>query len=441
MIAPESSLHPLRFILPKSTLRGKGIEGFIRSLLDHIAIGIVILGPEMEILWMNKNFRDAFPHIDPSTRPLCYKSFYSPPRDRICDYCPAKKAFETGRVHTAWTERCSNGRLYHLVASPIKNKDGRVVSVIETAIDITEQREAERVAAEVRHDWEETFDGITDMITIHDRDFNILLANRAAKEILKLPELGLNKVIKCFNYYHGKECPPEGCPSCECLKTGKPATFEMFEPHLGRYIEIRAMPRFDERGQLVGLIHIVRDITDRKKAEEDRAWLFNEIMNAKAQWEMTFDNASEIILLVDKDFRIIKCNRSFAELTGVPIKELVGQRCTDFLPFNPDELKTSDRIIRREVRTEKGIWLYLSFYTIRDESGDLLHHIIIGTDVTELKETQQKLHASERELKKRVDELERFYRITIDREARMRELKMQIRRLNEEIKRLKMVEA
>jgi PAS domain S-box-containing protein len=43
---------------------------------------------------------------------------------------------------------------------------------------------------------------------------------------------------------------------------------EMFEPYLKRHLEIRAMPRFAKDHQLVGLIHVVRDITERKRAEE-----------------------------------------------------------------------------------------------------------------------------------------------------------------------------
>ncbi|UCH80289.1 MAG: PAS domain-containing protein [Nitrospiraceae bacterium] len=115
--------------------------------------------------------------------------------------------------------------------------------------------------------WEDTFNNITDMITIHDKDFNIIFANRAAEKFLQLPLLDISK-NKCYKYYHGKESPPTGCPSCACLKTREPVSFEIFEPHLKRFIEIRAMPQFDSRKELIGLIHIVRDISDRKRMED-----------------------------------------------------------------------------------------------------------------------------------------------------------------------------
>ena len=118
------------------------------------------------------------------------------------------------------------------------------------------------------HDWEGIFNTITDVITIHDKDFNIIYANHEAKKILALPNLDLSKAIKCYNYYHGTICPPKGCPSCDCVITGIPAVFELFEPHLNKHVEIRAIPRYDNENRIIGVIHILRDITERKRSEE-----------------------------------------------------------------------------------------------------------------------------------------------------------------------------
>jgi PAS domain S-box-containing protein len=133
--------------------------------------------------------------------------------------------------------------------------------------DISERKQAERLIQQSRLDWEDTFNTITDMITIHDMDFNIIRANRAAQKILGLPFLGVNRA-KCYEHYHGMDRPPESCPSCESLKTGKPILFEMFEPHLNRFLEVRALPRINDRKEVKGIIHIVRDITERKQVEE-----------------------------------------------------------------------------------------------------------------------------------------------------------------------------
>jgi PAS domain S-box-containing protein len=134
--------------------------------------------------------------------------------------------------------------------------------------DISDRKKMENLILQAKLEWEDTFDTITDMITIHDTDFNIIRSNRAAQEILGLPSVEVGKAIKCYSYYHGKDSPPRDCQSCTCLNTGQPTSFDMFEPHLNKYLEVRAMPRFDDNNEIIGIIHVIRDITERKKVEE-----------------------------------------------------------------------------------------------------------------------------------------------------------------------------
>jgi len=132
--------------------------------------------------------------------------------------------------------------------------------------EIVEREKAEEEIIQSQKEWEDTFDIMTDAITIHDIDFNIIKSNKAATKLLDLPFL-IGKSVKCHKYYHGTSKPLEGCPSCDCVKTGMPASFELYEPHLKKHIEIRAMPRFDSKKNIIGTIHLVRDITERKDME------------------------------------------------------------------------------------------------------------------------------------------------------------------------------
>lgn len=120
-----------------------------------------------------------------------------------------------------------------------------------------------------KEEWEETFNTIRDAITIHDKDFNIIRANKGAEALLGLPVHKLTGQ-KCYSLYHGTDRPPDWCPGHIALKTGSPSTTEFYEPYLDKHIEISALPRFGNDKQLTGFIHIVRDITKRIKSEEEQ---------------------------------------------------------------------------------------------------------------------------------------------------------------------------
>jgi len=124
------------------------------------------------------------------------------------------------------------------------------------------------VIEKAKKEWQDTFDTITDIITIHDTDFNIIRANKAATETLGL---SFQEILgqKCYKSYHGKDSPPESCPGCAIIQSGKPSTTELFEPHLNRFIELKALPRLDENDRVIGMVQIVSDITDRKIAAQE----------------------------------------------------------------------------------------------------------------------------------------------------------------------------
>jgi PAS domain S-box-containing protein len=231
--------------------------------------------------------------------------------------------------------------------------------------EITKRKKMEELIVQSRQDWEDTFHAITDMVTIHDKDFNIIYANKSAQKILNLPDTE-GSVIKCFKFYHGTECPPEGCPSCNCLTTGKPANFEIYEPHLKMFIEIRSMPRFDKDNNLIGLIHIARNVTDRKDAEielqkakeemelrvEERTSELsatndklkaeiterkmavealqkseNKYKNLSKEFHTLLDGIPDNLLLLSPDLKILWANNAAASVFKKEASELRGQYC------------------------------------------------------------------------------------------------------------------
>jgi len=201
---------------------------------------------------------------------------------------------------------------------------------------LREKTRAEEMSAQSAHDWEDTFNTITDMITIHDRDFTIIRANRAARELLDLPGDGMGKA-KCFRYFHGADRPPADCPSCRSIAQAQPVAAESFEPHLNRYVETRAIPRFNSDNQMVGLIHVVRDITKRKHME---ALLENQKLFA----ENLVQNSAVATFVLDPQHKVVLWNKACEELTGLPAHDVIG---TDdhWMPFYDEKRPTLADIV------------------------------------------------------------------------------------------------
>ncbi|MCB2183614.1 MAG: response regulator [Desulfobulbaceae bacterium] len=131
-----------------------------------------------------------------------------------------------------------------------------------------------------KNEWEEAFNTINDAITIHDLDFNILRANLAAEKMFKVPmEQLLNQ--KCYKTYHGLDSPPEWCLAGKLGHSPESSIKEYFEPQIGKYIEVKVLPRLDSNNTLIGLIHVTRDIDARKRAEEEQARLQGELIHAQ----------------------------------------------------------------------------------------------------------------------------------------------------------------
>ena len=133
--------------------------------------------------------------------------------------------------------------------------------------DITERKCAKEQIEHAAKEWKTTFDSITDMISIHDRNFKITRVNKTLANAFKTePKELIGKT--CYEVFHDAKEPCPNCPHIQTLKTKEPATLEFFEPRLGIHLGISTSPVFDENGEVTSSVHIAKNITERKKAEE-----------------------------------------------------------------------------------------------------------------------------------------------------------------------------
>ncbi len=130
-----------------------------------------------------------------------------------------------------------------------------------------ERKRAKEQLAQAGQRWQDTFDAIDDMVMVVDPDHRVLQCNRAVRECFGGLEMGSSR---CFELVHGTREPFPECPGVRAFATGEPTHFEMSGPSGGdRWYDIHVYPVKNEAGAVREVVHISKDITDRKRAEEE----------------------------------------------------------------------------------------------------------------------------------------------------------------------------
>ncbi|MBI5492740.1 MAG: PAS domain S-box protein [Deltaproteobacteria bacterium] len=173
-------------------------------------------------------------------------------------------------------------------------------------------------------------------------------------------------------------------------------------------------------GEYAGALAMITDITERKRAEESLRST-NELYSTLAK------TAEEAIFIVGRPYSVLFVNASAANLLDSSPEGATGRALEDLLPEST--LKAARPLVDSVFNTGKPcsyeggftlkgkeIWLDTSLAPLFDEAGGVKAVMGIAHDTT-------KRRKSEGALRERVEELERFRRVTVDRELRLRELK------------------
>ncbi|MBU4199170.1 MAG: response regulator [Verrucomicrobia bacterium] len=174
------------------------------------------------------------------------------------------------------------GNLDFKVATGARDEVGQLARVFDqmtdnlklttTTIDmlnkeVFERKRTEEKIRQAKEDWERTFDSVPDLICLIDDQHTITRINRTMADFLGIkPEEAIGR--KCYTCVHHTDSPPDFCPHVKLLDDGKEHMVEIKDANLGKWLNITTSPLHDDQGIINGAVHIVRDITERKQAEE-----------------------------------------------------------------------------------------------------------------------------------------------------------------------------
>lgn len=245
-----------------------------RSVVENLSIGISVISPDMEILSLNSTMKSWFPDIDVGERPLCYSSFYRPPRSEICSHCPTFLTLKDGQVHETVTETVSEGKVanHRVISSPIRDQKGNVVAAIEMIENITESRKAEEAlrASEAR------LRDAQHIAHIGDWEWDIATGRmRWSEELYRIYGYTPYEITPDYAFVldslHPKSREAFVGAFDATLKAGMP--FEMDYTFFRRegseaILHTIGQVHYDGNGEPALMVGTVQDITESKRAEE-----------------------------------------------------------------------------------------------------------------------------------------------------------------------------
>lgn len=120
-------------------------------------------------------------------------------------------------------------------------------------------------AINAKKDWERTFDAVPTLIAIINADHTIARVNKAMAERCGI---SAEEILgrKCYEVVHDVHDASCCCPFIELMKDGQIHTLEVEEKRLNGTFEITVSPLLDDEGRMTSYVHVMRDISEKKRS-------------------------------------------------------------------------------------------------------------------------------------------------------------------------------
>lgn len=382
----------------------KESESKLQRILSSIEDQITIIDKQFNIFYANDKAKEFYGSSIEGTK--CYKLYHN--RKNVCEDCQVAKTFLDGNVHHKECERFikSGEKNFCWCISSVAARDekGQPTLVVEVSRDMTEQKKAEE---KIKHQTM-LVESVSDAIISTDLDFNIISWNKAAELIYgwKAEEIIGKNIIDTI--------------AIEYLYDDKDVVLEQFyeegfwkgeviQPHkYGTPINILAAVSMikDITGKPIGVVTINRDITERKKADQNIKNSEKRYKHLANELEMILDHIPGIVVYKDTDNNLLRVNKFLADAHNLTKEQMEGKSSFDLYPKDQAQAYWRDDLeviktglpklnIVEPWEPEIGKrWVNTSKIPYIDESGSVKGIIAIAQDITEQKKAEEELKES-----------------------------------------------
>ncbi len=331
-----------------------------QMLSDHAPLGMVLIDKDGTFRYINPKFKELFGYdlSDIPNGKTWFRKAYPDPTYRhhvISGWVDDLKSSKPGEKRPrVFTVTCEDGtkKIINFIPVQLETREN-----LMTCEDITQRRQTEKVLEEKERFLSSIFRSIQDGISILDKEMNIIQINPVMEKWYShaLPLIGK----KCYEAYHSRNERCEVCPSYRTIKTGE-AAYEVV-PKRGPggkvigWLDLYSFPLMDmETGQMKGLIEYVRDITERKRAEDELlkseeeakrlaqenaimaeiGQIISSTLNIEEIYERFAEEVNKLIPFDRIAINIINPKDQTVTITYVTGVEIEGRRTGDIIPLS-----------------------------------------------------------------------------------------------------------
>jgi len=170
------------------------------------------------------------------------------------------------------------------------------------------------------------------------------------------------------------------------------------------FLWAKASPLYDSKGDIVGAIESIRDITERKEAER--------MLQESAEKYRSLASSIDLMYLVDKDCRYLFMNEGLLSRLGLALGDVEGKSYDEFHP--EEDAREFREIISRIFKTGQAVqhehkserddkYFLRSLSPVQDSDGRTMAVTVVSKDITKRKRAEEALRESERRLSDIID--------------------------------------
>lgn len=301
-------------------------KDFSDASLNSLPAIFTLVDSTGKYLRWNKNFETVTGYSAEEIKSLHPLDLIADPDKEIVEK-QIRKTFADGSSDVEANLACKTGKHipYYFTSRPIKIKG--LPCIIGIGIDIARRRQAESALMREKETAQNYLDIAGVMIIVVNLDMKITLINRKACEVIEYEEkeiIGKNAIEifvpenerrKVVNFVKKQLVGIIGV--AEAAKTQTSILTKRGEK---RVIEWNAAPLRDETGKIAGILTSGEDVTERIEMQ-------NMLIQAKNEWEQTFDTINDAITIHDNNYNIIRANKTAIKLLGTSFSKMGKLKC------------------------------------------------------------------------------------------------------------------